>query len=88
MGGGQREFAWGAHFGDHNSVIPVGLGIGKVTKLRSGIGQTLTSNLSVRYTTPALDSRCGRSLWPPIFSFPPGRTKNKPGKLLEPESTR
>jgi hypothetical protein len=43
---------WNINYGDHNSVIPIGFGIGKVTKLRSGtiMNLNIEPQRAVHYT--------------------------------------
>jgi hypothetical protein len=65
---------WNIDYGNHRSVIPIGFGVGKVTKLRSGIVMNLNiePQRAVHYTGP------GQPIWQILtaatFQFPE-RTK-------------
>ena len=61
---------WNIEYGNHRSVIPIGFGIGKVTRLRSGIVMNLNiePERAVHYTGP------GQPIWQILtaatFQFP------------------
>jgi hypothetical protein len=69
---------WNIDYGNHKSVIPVGFGIGKVTKLRSGI----VWNLNIEPQRAVHRSGAGQPIWQILmasnFEFPIGQNRSKP----------